>query len=60
MDRKEISMTIFLGCPCICGWSYQEIDEKNRFCEKCQRRWIKHDWGWEQVTTKENIKEDTK
>lgn len=45
----------FLGSPCPCGWVYQDIENNIRECERCHRKWIKQDWGWEQITTKNDI-----
>jgi hypothetical protein len=47
----------FLGDPCPCGWALTETSEVERACERCGRKWVRRDWGWEQVTPLDQIVE---
>jgi hypothetical protein len=45
----------FLGNPCACGWSLTEFGALLRECDKCGRRYVRTEWGWDQITPKEKI-----
>src|SRR5512135_354629 len=58
---RAAEVMTFLGSPCPCGWSLdEELDAaKNcviaRVCSRCHRRYVKHSWGWEQITPKNQL-----
>lgn len=53
-------MAWWLGNPCICGYSYEEVSETHRKCHACNREWFAkpltdESTYWEQVTHRSEI-----